>query len=168
MSSSKRGAGETEAQRYGVWARLFGEVQSSTFCYALMMKTAALVAPRDARHHGLLVLYAALNFRGTSGAFAPREEAYLNLYAFGTTFVENTDDESCQQRDGSAWLTKRSSMSSTLTLMDNPVFLQEVKVNDIVPFLDNSLLATPLYSSNRAMAYSTSISIIDARRASQG
>ena len=67
-------------QRDGVWVKLFGEVRSSTFCYALTLNTAALVAPRNTRHHGLLVRYTALNFRGASEDFAPRGRLSQSLH----------------------------------------------------------------------------------------
>jgi acetylglutamate synthase len=104
------------------------------------------------------------------------EVAYLYDYASSTAFVENADDlEQLRRRlmdliaDATILADQaKFDVFNTLTLMDNPLFLQELKVRAMMLFLSSMTHDPPPYSSDQAMAYSTSISIIGTQKASPG
>ena len=113
----------------------------------LVLNTVTLLAPRNACDHGLhFILHATFHHRYSSETFAPRGRLSLP--------TQNVDDLGLLRRRlmdlvGDAIILAdqaKFDVFNALTLMDNPLFLQELKVRFIIciPFIDDSRLATPL------------------------
>jgi glycylpeptide N-tetradecanoyltransferase len=138
---SGRGTGEREAssgRRSGqvVWTYVV-EVRPSTFFSRLLpLNTAALQHPET---HAITDFFSFYTLPSTIVAH-PRhsllEAAYLYYYASDTAFVENADDLGLLRRRltdlvGDAIILAEQAkfdVFNALTLMDNPLFLQELKV----------------------------------------